>query len=445
MSASGGTPTPVTRLDRSSGEIEHGFPQWLPDGRGFIYYAQNADPNKSALMFGRLDESGPSTENRKLASTGMRGLFAPFSGGNGYLLFVRDTILMAQEFRPSSGQLAGDAIATPVSGLFAQSGINGFVPAAAGSNGILATQSGSPTTQLVLADRSGVSIRILGSSSEYVTPDLSPDGRRLLVSLSDAARGGAVQVWLLDLEGAPLRRLTFGFRDIFAVWNPLGTEFVFSSLASGTPNLSRKAVAGTAEAVLLRPSQVPQFAQDWSKDGGSIVYTEMRPEASSDLWVHPLREGAKAFPFLQTQFNEKQGQFSPEPSGPPKWIAYVSDESGADQVYVQPFRGVPASGSKYQVTTSGGNQPRWRGDGKELYFLSPERKMMAVPVKATGDTLEFGTPVPLFQARLQSSSAARYAYDVSPDGKTFVLVTESESPSSNKINLLVNWEAGLGR
>jgi hypothetical protein len=195
----------------------------------------------------------------------------------------------------------------------------------------------------------------------------------------------------------------------------------------------------------LEPGPEPQYASAWSKDGGYILYVSPQLNNSADLWVKPLLGNRKAFPFLRTPYNEMHGQFLPDSTGPPKWIAYTSDESGTNQIYVRPFQDGPASGSKFQVTTAGGNQPRWRGDGKELYYVSSDRKIMAVAVTNTGGAFEFGTPVELFEARLQTFSFVRFSYDVSHDGKTFLLVTETETPNTNRINVVVNWAAGLGK
>ena len=193
------------------------------------------------------------------------------------------------------------------------------------------------------------------------------------------------------------------------------------------------------------PHPSPQYASDWSRDGEYVMYVGQESDASNDILVWPLRGGRKPFSFVQTPAMEMHGQFYPESSGPPKWVAYTSDESGMDQIYVQAFRGEPASGSKLQVTTKGGKQPRWRGDGKELFFLTPDNRLMAASVAVTAKGLEFGAPAQLFDARLQVIAPLRFSYDVTRDGKNFVLVMEYESPSSNRINLLVNWEAALRR
>ncbi len=445
VNASGGDPVAATAIDRASGEMEHGFPQFLPDGKQYIYHCRNSDPAKSGLMLGNLEEPAAASPHRRLLGSEGRGIFISRSGGDGSLLYVKDSILMAQGVRLSTGQLVGDPLATTATGLTAQSSMAGFVTISASASGLLAFQTGAAEHQLVWANREGAPLKTLGKASEYVNPRLSPDGQRLLVSQSDVNMG-KLQLWLIDIVPLRSTRLTFGIRDYYPVWSNNGREFVFSSAASGQPNLYRKVLDdGLEPAPLGPPSASPQYTLDWSRNGEYVIYVSQESVSSNDLFVWPLRSGSKPFPYLQTPNAEMHGQFSPDSSGPPKWVAYTSDESGVDQVYVRAFQGGPASGAKLQVTTSGGRQPRWRGDGNEIFYLTPDNKMMAAPVTGTPKGLEFGTPVFLFNARLQIGAPLRHSYDVTRDGKNFVLVLEYENPSSNRIHVLVNWEAGLRR
>ena len=445
VSASGGEPVAATAIDRAVGEQEHGFPQFLPDGKQFIYHSRRTDPSKSGVFLSRLEESGKISIGRPILATQARALFVKGSNRNGFLLYVKDSILMAQGFQPSTGELIGEPLATSATGLSPQSSMAGFVPVAASSSGLIAFQTGGSANRLIWTNREGTVLKTLGMASEYVNPRISPDDHRLLVSQSDEQMGN-LQLWLIDIDSVRSTRITFGVRDFYPVWSNDGSEFVFTSAASGQPNLYRQALAGGTAAIPFGPPHPnPQYVSDWSRDGEYVMYVGQESGSSNDILVWPLRGGRKSFSFVQTPAVEMHGQFYPESSGPPKWVAYTSDESGMDQIYVQAFRGEPASGSKLQVTTNGGKQPRWRGDGKELFFLTPDNRLMAASVAVTAKGLEFGAPAQLFDARLQVSAPMRYSYDVTRDGKNFVLVMEYESPSSNRINLLVNWEAALRR
>jgi len=184
---------------------------------------------------------------------------------------------------------------------------------------------------------------------------------------------------------------------------------------------------------------VESIPTDWSRDGRLLLYTQSRPDGIRQMWILPMTGESKPHPFMHGQSAEVEGQFSPDGH----WVAYSSNESGQWQVYVTPF---PGSGGKYQISKDGGQQPRWRRDGKELFFLSRDRKLMAVPVKA-GATFEFGAPAVLFQARARAPVSAEeiFAYDVSPDGQRFLINVNLEQPSPLPLNIVLNWTSELQR
>ena len=169
-----------------------------------------------------------------------------------------------------------------------------------------------------------------------------------------------------------------------------------------------------------------------------LGYTEQNPKTRYDLWVLPLQGDRKPFPFLQTEFNELRCQFSPDG----RWLAYSSDETSRYEIYVRPFAGAPAgSGGKWQVSINGGSLPRWRRDGKELFYVAPDRKLMAVEVKANSGSFQAGVPKPLFDTRTDPSIGSRGGYDVSPDGRRFLISAPGEQPSASPIHVVVNWAA----
>jgi eukaryotic-like serine/threonine-protein kinase len=233
------------------------------------------------------------------------------------------------------------------------------------------------------------------------------------------------------------------------VWSPDGSRIVFSSDRNGFDELYQKISSGAGSDELLLHGEMDQniLADDWSLDGRFIIYNQAtnglsgkaagKNGPSRDLWILPLDGDRKPYPFLQTEFNETHARFSPDS----KWVAYISDETGRAEVYVQSF---PASGGKWQISTGGGDQPQWRRDGKELFYLSPDRKLMAVQVK-TGETFENGAPVPLFQTKVfpPVSTGARNNYVVAADGQRFLVNNVVEENASHPITVVLNWTAQL--
>ena len=224
--------------------------------------------------------------------------------------------------------------------------------------------------------------------------------------------------------------------DRDAVWSPDGSRIVFASNREGVTNLYLKPASGAGNEELLLKTDLTKAPTDWSADGRFIVYSIIDPKTKSDLWVLPLFGDQKPFPFLQTEFNERNGRFSPDG----RWIAYASDESGAYQIYVQSF---PTSGGKFPVSTNGGFFPTWRRDGKELFYVSPDRKMMAVEVKGEGATFERGVPKVLFDLRVRSFIDPQARFAVTADGQKFLVNNTIGETTSAPIAVVLNWTADL--
>jgi Tol biopolymer transport system component len=230
------------------------------------------------------------------------------------------------------------------------------------------------------------------------------------------------------------------------VWSPDGSRIVFDLPVNG---LYLKAASGAGKEELLLKSSGPTSPDDWSRDGRFLLYSAFDPKTGYDLWVLPDPGRAPGdrkppTPVIQTQFNERQGQFSPDS----RWIAYVSDESGRPEVYVQPFPASSGGGSKVKISGDGGDQPRWRRDGKELFYFSPGGKLMAVDVVATSPVLQAGIPKLLFQAPVFSGGASAmgmdvFRWDVAPDGKRFLINTAAAPAVSEPVTVVLNWTAGL--
>jgi Tol biopolymer transport system component len=324
--------------------------------------------------------------------------------------------------------------------------VNGRVAFDVSQNGVLAYRStGGLYTQLAWFDRSGKELGRIGEPGGYLSPKLSPAANQLAVyRATDVGISG--DIWVFDLARNTQTRLTFDAADDSGpLWSPDGSRIAFTSNRNNSYGLYQKNSNGIGEEELLLKTGNSVVPEDWALDGRALVY--MGTEGGNrDLFVLPLTgdprqagtEGRKPAPFLKTQFRERHAQFSPDG----RWMAYASIESGIYEVYVQSF---PAGSGKWQVSTSGGVQPRWRRDGKELFYLAPDGKLMAVPIMA-GATFERGTPAPLFQTRVYGlATAAGYSqqYDVTSDGQRFLINEDLSEVTAAPITVVLNWPAAL--
>jgi eukaryotic-like serine/threonine-protein kinase len=420
--AAGGASAPVTRLD-STTELLHTSPQFLPDGRHFLYWlqAKSPDPEKTAVVIGSLDDKPESTERRRLLPSTSRALYSA-----GYLLFERESVLIAQPFNAAGLQLRGDPfpVAEHVGLIAARYGWSAFSVSSEGS--LVYSVGADAKAQLAWFDRAGKDIGRIGDPRDEIALKLSPDQMRVAVAQRDAQ--GQVDIWLIDLTRDTSTRFTF-HQGSLPLWSPAGSRIVFNSNRSGVWDLYEKAFSGAGDDLLLKSSDAKR-PTDWSLDGRYILYETRQPNTRIALWALPLEGDRKPRPVLQTEFNEVSGQFSPDG----RWIAYGSDESTPAQIYVQGFLHV---GGKFQISTNGGSWPRWRRDGRELFYLSPDRKMMAVDVKSTATTFEAARPRELFQTRVAAPYAA--PYDVTADGQRFLMSTLDEAKGPPPITVVMNW------
>jgi serine/threonine protein kinase/Tol biopolymer transport system component len=436
VASSGGAASPVTQLDQDQGDFGHPSPFFLPDGRHFLYRARVVGAvsqlEAAGVYLGSLD----SKERRLLLHSRSNVAYAPPQPGSshGHLLFLRDRTLMARPFDAKRLQLTGEAF--PVAEHVQFFGATGTAAFSISENGILAYQASAAgqLSQLVWFDRDGKQLESVGATANYSHPRLSHDGRRVAVAVVDPQTAYS-DIWLHDLPRRASTRFTFEAAvNIFPIWSPDDSQIVFASNRRGLHDLYQKAASGVGnEEVVLSSATNSKFPTDWSQEGRLIAFyaRDAKTKTGFDLWVFSVAD-RKATPFLSTPFLECCSQFSPDG----RWMAYASDESGGAEVYVQSF---PASSGKWRISSAGGAYPRWRRDGKEIFYVGLDKRLMAVEIKA-GTGFEVGTPRFLFNTQIKRSDSG-FQYDVSPDGRRFLINTIAAEEKPGAITVVQNWAA----
>ncbi|MBZ5590463.1 MAG: serine/threonine-protein kinase [Acidobacteriia bacterium] len=433
VSASGGTPEPVTRFDASKGQGTHRFPCFLPDGRHFIYYASEQSPLEmefpgpwDGIYLGSLDGGA----DRFLVRSESEGQVA-----SSHLLFMRRNELLAVPFDPRSFAVSGEpsVLAENVERDMGRSK-GGFTLS---EEGTLVYHPGARanTTQLTWLDRAGRPVGSVGEPGVLGEPELSPDGRRAVVSVLDAA-SRTVQVWLYDLGSGAGSRFTLGSSaSRFAVWSADGSRIYFSSNRKGSDDLYVKPASGAGDEEQIFHSEAWLWPSAYSGDGPFLVFTQFGAKVERAVCILPLAGERKATVLALGNVKEPVARVSPDS----RWIAYESEESGRGEIHVAAF---PGPGGRWQVSTGGGGYVRWRRDGRELYYVSSDDEMMAVEVRA-GTSFEFGTPRMLFKLPPVPNTNYWY-YDVAPDGNRF-LITYPVGTQNEPLALVLNWPGALKR
>jgi Tol biopolymer transport system component len=371
-------------------------------------------------------------ERVHLLTTDANALYASGDDGRDYLVWQRKGTLVAQEFDTGALQLSGEI--RILADRVAMSG--GIRMNAAVSGGLLLYDGGGRVSQFTWFDRAGKRLGVVGEPGEYATVRLSPDGRRVV---SARTKPGGRDLWLLDVDrGVASIFTSSAMQRGYPVWSPDGRTIVFGS---GSPlNLFRKTVAGGGEEQRLIQSAHYQYPSDWSRSGRFLLYSELRPGTATDLWILPVTPDgkvvpdAKPRPYLHTQFNEGSGRFSPEPD--PQCVAYTSDESGRQEVYVDAF---PEVRNKMQISTAGGGFPEWSPDGRELFYVSPDLKLLLVSLKRGTNSVEPSSPRELFALPIANDGVS--PYQVAPDGQRFLVRATPEKQAGQPLTLIVNWPA----
>jgi Tol biopolymer transport system component len=421
VAASGGQVVAVTRLDPPR-QTAHRWPHFLPDGRHFLFTV-GGSPDELGTYLGSLDGS----DAKRLTTNLWGSEYLPPD----LFVTVRQGALVAQRLDLARRELTGDpmTLAYPVD--YAPGFFEGFSVSA---NGLVAYRASGGRQQLTWLDRNGRPRGVVGEPDTTFMnyPELSPDDRTIAVQRVVQANN---QVWLMDSLRVAWSRFTFDTAaNVYPLWSPDGTRVVFSSNRNGVSQLYQKSFGGTGAEELLRETPNSKIPQDWSRDGRFLLYSENDPKTGSDLWVLEMTgTERRARAFLNTPFDEMMGKCSPDG----RWIAYETNESGRSEIVVTSF---PDPNGHWQVSTAGGKQPRWRADGRELYFIATDGKLMAVPVSLSGSAFDAGAAVALFQAQIVTSSAAAHKpqYAVAHDGR-FLINQPIKEATATPITLLVNW------
>lgn len=426
ISATGGVPKPISVLDPKRNETSHRWPMFLPDGKHYLYLAFDvADrAGTDAIYAGELGSSG----KKLLARAVSNAAYAE----PGLLLFYRDGALFSQHFDANSLALSGtpQPVLADVQ-LLPRIGRASF---AVSNDGLLVAQSGAAASlsRLIWYDRKGNEQGSVGAPDVYANLALSQDGKSVAVDKTDLANQNA-DVWIYNLHGEGVKRMTFNPAiDATPVWSPDSTQILFSSGRNPTFDLYLKNVDGAQEEKSINDDPTgDKYPTSWSRDGKTIMFTR-----GQRLWLMSYPE-LKTRVFFDGSGSTKSGQFSPDG----KWVAYSSNESGRWEIYVTSY---PDAKGKWQVSNQGGTQPRWRGDGKELFFLAPDAMMMAVPVGGEG-SFNFGAPVGLFHAtpREMVATSEMIAYDVTKDGQKFLINTDITTGNAQPMSVVLHWDAEL--
>jgi len=403
-------------------QTTQGYPYFLPDGNHFLLFGRTI--NGQGIYIGSLD----SKQTKRLFDADSGAVFAPPD----YVLFARRGALLAQRLDLSSLAPSGEPVSVAsevfVDTSVGSTSVRGIVAASASSAGVIAFRARGERTQLAWVNRAGQVLKVITGSDQVTDTrqaddlSLSPDGRTAAFAKT---LNGTKDVWLIDLETEIGRRFTFadGWHGR-PVWSPDSKQLIFSSLRKGVLDLYQRATSGTEPERVLLETREGKTAHDWSPDGQYILYQSSNPKTSDDLWVLPVSGNASPTPVVQTDALECCGRFSPDG----RFVAYQSWETGRSEIYVQLFMG---TGSKQRISTEGGAGPRWRHDGKEMFYRAADGNLMSVSIDLGVAAVKAGAPTPLFRL-------ATPVYAPSLDGKNFLtnIVTEPASP----ITILLNWD-----
>ncbi len=426
VAAGGGSPRDVITVTSSGDGVNTvGWPEFLPDGERFVYLEAGSGGGLR-LMLGALDGTAPAT----LVESDSRAQYVE----PGYLLYVRESTLVAQPFDAGTGKLAGDP--RPLADKVDASSV-GQADFSASRDGILIYRSlTTEVRQLLWRDRAGRELGTVGEADWFGAPSVSAQETLLAVDNYDE-QSDQRDVWIYDLERGSKSRLTFDpGLDINPLWSPDRARIAFSSNRSGSFDLYLKDASGAGEEQRLLAAGEDLQPCDWSRDGRHIAFMRRAANTSWDIWALPMDGSGEAFPLVQTPYSDSRPKFSPDG----RWFAYESDESGRAEIYVRQF---PGPGGRWQVSTAGGSEPVWSADGREIFYLDAGEKLVAVAVR-TADAFTAALPEVLFEPRL-FQRVQRNRYVVAETGDRFLILSPLESQTIPPMTVVLNWDATLSK
>jgi len=428
VSATGGQATAATEIDPSHGEISHRWPQFLPDGRHFLYLSLNATRGQAGIYVAALD----SKERVRILDTDFHAEFSE----PGYILFVREGGLLAQRFDPETLRTSGDAI--PLADHVGSGPATGESPFSVSRNVLVYTDSiEPPITQLTWTDRGGKAHELIGTPGRFESPALSADWKRAAAHRTDPVSG--IDVWVMDgtHAGTPSRFTFDPAVDYSPVWSPDGRKIAFSSNRTGTFGVYSKQVGEGGDEPLIVTTSNGLFVTCWSPDGRYLLYTQAGSQTGFDIWMLSIAD-RKAKQVVTGIANETQGQLSADG----RLLAYTSDETGVPEVYVQPF---PPTGAKFQVSSSGGSDPQWRADGRELFYITLDGTMTAAQVTGGPAAFEVLARQSLFQTHRPTTRGPILFSNYRPaiDGQRFLINTVVGAIPPLPLVETVEWSAAI--
>ena len=424
VSDAGGKPEPLTQLDAQKGEFSHRWPEWLPDQRAVLYTVGTTGSWDDAQIVGQSVASG---ERSVLVRGGTNPHYVP-----GYLVYSRGGAIMAVPFDAARLTATGTPVRVLDNVVQSFDGAAQLSVSRSGSAVYVAGVFESDQRTLATVDRGGAATPLAAPPRPYATPHLSPDGRRLLVTIEQAMS----DLWVYDIAPGTLTQLTFDSGARFPVWSPDGQRAAFSSNKAGALSLFVIDLARPGTGERLTSSDNIQIAGSWSSDGQTLAFVEQHPTKGRDIrLIAPNDRSTRAW--LDSTFEEGAPRFSPDG----RWLAYVSSESRRHEVYIRLLAG---SSGRQQVSNDGGTEPVWARDGRELFYREGD-KMMAVRVTGSGANLQAAQPLTLFDGRFAKGSIDAANYDVTPDGQRFLMVqSDEQSSGSTMFHVLTQWVGSAG-
>jgi Tol biopolymer transport system component len=430
--ASGGKPQPLLKLNAARFEHAHLWPQFLPDGKHFVFFVLSDSSAATGVYAGSLDSANYTMLFQSQTNAVYSGLAGAASDKHGYLLYMRDRSLMGVGFNAGQLQVTGEPI-TLADNVGAVQSLS-LAPISVSGNAILVYQNvAEATRQLSWMDRSGKQLALVSDGGNWGPPRISPDGTRAVVAKREKDKTEA-DLFMVDQAGNAVQFTSGPAHKGSPVWSPDGSRIAYFSNADGSYDIVvSPSSAGTKVESLLKSAQA-KYPTDWSHDGKFLLFGVLTEASRSDVWAMSVAD-RHAGPVLDTIYSEGYAALSPDG----RWLAFQTDETGRNQVYVQPFDGITrGTKRRYDISAeAGGGLPRWRADGQELFYMTNSGRMMSVNVHPEGDEFKSDPPQPLFQTRPIPNTWN--LYDAAPDGQRFLLNLPLEWPSASPITVMTNW------